>query len=42
MATTGLILLGAGAMLALVLGLQRVAGFRAQSPSDYAGQTPQD
>ena len=41
MATTGLILLGAGAMLALVLVLRRVAGFRAQSPSDYAGQTPQ-
>jgi len=41
MATTGLILLGAGLMLALVLGLQRVAGFRAQSPADYAGQTPQ-
>jgi hypothetical protein len=40
MGATGLFLLGAVAMLALVLLAARVAGFRAQKPADYATATP--
>ena len=40
MGTTGLILLGAGMMLALVLLVLRLVGFCAQKPADYATDTP--